>query len=224
MGGLGCPASLALLQAGVRRLTLVDPDGVELTNLHRQPWYRTADVGAPKVEAARRRILAAFPDAALTTLQARVTEHNAVELVSAHDVTLDGTDDIGAKFLLSDAGVLAGRPVIYAGVLRMEGQVMALCPGAACLRCLFERPGDEAVPTCAQAGVLGSVAGVIGALQAAAAIEVLEGRAPQGPSLLRIFDAERLTQRTIRVPKAPDCPACAPGRAPTLQSPEAPRC
>ena len=213
-GGLGCPASLALARAGVGGITLVDPDVVDLTNLHRQLWFRTSDVGLPKVEAAARRISAAFPGVRVMALQAAVSESNAESLFRGHDVVVDGTDGIEAKFLLSDAAVLTGTPLVYGGVLRLEGQVMEIGPGGPCLRCLFESPPDrEALPTCAQAGVLGSVAGVVGAMQARIALQRLGHLdAPlDGRSLLRVFEGAALKTREVVVRRAADCAACGEG-------------
>ncbi len=224
LGGLGCPASLALAQAGVRRFTFVDPDRVEVTNLHRQPWFRTADVGQAKVQAAASRLLAAFPDARVETLEDRVDAGNAEQRVGSHDFTIDGTDSIAAKFLLSDAAVLTGRMVVYGGVLRMEGQLMVLRPQGPCLRCLFDQPGEDDVPSCAQAGVLGSVAGVVGGLQAQAALHFLAHPRTGPEELLGVFDAQRLVQRQVRVRRAADCPGCGADARLRLTDPEMARC
>ena len=163
MGGLGCPASLALARAGVERLTVIDPDAVDLTNLHRQPWFRTSDIGKPKAVVAAERLRSAFPRLEVQPLIQRVDLGNAQKLVTGHDIALDCTDQIEAKFFLSDVVAPSRVPVIYGGVVRFEGQVMALLPGGPCLRCLFEQPpAAEDVPSCSRAGILGPVAGVIG--------------------------------------------------------------
>jgi adenylyltransferase/sulfurtransferase len=210
VGGLGCPASAALAVAGVRRFTLVDPDCVELANLHRQPWHRTPGIGRPKVLSARAGLVAAFPDAQVEVLEGRLDAGNAESLFRAHDLVIDATDQILAKFLLSDVAVLTGVPLVYGGVVRLEGQAMRVRKGGPCLRCLFESPPpDDVVPRCAQVGVLGPVAGYVGALQALLGLEWLRGEAAAGDrEALRIFDAAALTQRTIQVRRAPDCPAC----------------
>ncbi|MFL5318004.1 MAG: HesA/MoeB/ThiF family protein, partial [Myxococcaceae bacterium] len=151
-GGLGCPASLALAKDGVASLTLADPDVVDPTNLHRQPWHRTSDVGRPKVESAAEKLRAAFPQLEVRPLRTSVDHSNALELFSKHDLVIDATDGVLTKFLLSDAGVKTGIPLIHGGVLRMQGQVMAIAPAGPCLRCLFEAPpAPDAIPTCAQA-------------------------------------------------------------------------
>lgn len=205
LGGLGCPATATLLAAGVRRLTLVDPDRVELTNLHRQPWYRTGDLGALKVEVAARRIARLHPDAQLNPLATRVGAGEAAKLVASHDLTVDGTDDRDTKLLLSDASVRTGRPVIYGGVVQLQGQVLALQRGGPCLRCLFE-DGVDAGPSCAQAGVLGAMAGFVGALQGGVALAALAGQEPKGR--LRVVDGASLRVREVQLRRAEDCMAC----------------
>ncbi len=206
VGGLGCPASLALARAGVPELTLIDPDRVELTNLHRQPWHHTADLGKPKVQSAAARLGGAFPSLRLTPLQERLTEANAEPLFRAHDLVIDATDGVETKFLLSDTSVRTGTPLIYAGVLRFEGLAMRIEPGGPCLRCLFENPPEDA-PTCAQAGVLGSMAGVMGGLQASLALQGPATRA--GEAMLQVVDGRSLTFRAVKVRRRADCAACA---------------
>ena len=209
MGGLGCPAALALAQAGIGRLTIVDPDVVEASNLHRQPWYRVSDIGQPKVEVAASRLQAAFPALAVASRRSRVDDSRAAVLADGHDVIIDGTDDVHAKFVLSDAGVRLGIPVVYGGVLRTVGQAMLIAPGGPCLRCLFDEPtAGEELPSCARTGVLGTVAGLVGAIQASLALSVLT-RDGWRPGLLVTVDAWKMSQRVIAVPRAPDCVACA---------------
>lgn len=212
VGGLGCPAALALARAGVTRMTLIDADTVELSNLHRQPLHHDADLGRPKVDSAAAKLRAQFPSLELTTLQDRVTASNAEALFSAHDVVLDCTDGVHTKFLLSDAAVLTATPLIYAGVLRFEGLAMRIQPDGPCLRCLFETPPDDA-PTCAQAGVLGSMAGLMGGVQAQLALTV---NAIPGVALLQVVDGHAFTFRAVKVKKRADCAACGHGAKPVL--------
>ncbi len=214
MGGLGCPAVLALAQAGVRHITIADPDVIDPSNLHRQPWYRSRDVGTPKVEVIAGRVTEAFPSIQLRALPLRVDRRSAASLVGEHDAIIDGTDDVETKFMLSDLAVAHRVPLVYGGVLRMEGQAMLIGPGGPCLRCLFEQPtGGDAVPSCAQAGVLGTVAGVVGATQALLALAAISGERDQYGRLFR-FDGWTLRERVTSVHSAPDCPACGgvPGR------------
>lgn len=217
-GGLGCPASLALALGGVRRLTFIDDDRVEESNLHRQLWHRTSDLGRLKAESAADRLNAAFPEVKATARVLRLDPKNGPELFKAHDLVVDGTDGIETKFLLSDLAVLTGVPLIYGGVLRFDGQAMVIAKPGPCLRCLFEVPPPaDAVPTCAQAGVLGSVAGVIGALQAQLALALLTGAHPAGdPALLHTFDGETLRSRTVKVRRSPECASCGPAGRPDL--------
>jgi adenylyltransferase/sulfurtransferase len=208
-GGLGCPASLALAQAGVGHLTLADPDRVDVTNLPRQLWHR--EPGRNKAESAVEGLARAFPTLSAEALPERVDAGNAEGLFRAHDAVIDGTDGVSTKFFLSDVAVLTGVPLVYGGVLRMQGQAMRVDPGGPCLRCLYEAPPPpDVVPTCAQAGVLGSLAGLVGAAQALLALELLSGasRTTPGEALLHVLDGAALTGRRTRVRRAEDCPGC----------------
>ena len=206
MGGLGCPAAVALARAGARRLTLVDGDVVETSNLHRQPLYGPADVGRPKVEVARERLAHAFPGLELETWTRRVGRSDVEPLLARHALAIDGTDSVAAKFLLSDAVARTRTPLVSGGVVQWGGQAMRIDPGGACLRCLYgTAPGEDEVPTCARAGVLGSLAGVLGALQAALA---LGPPSPAGRSTLHVVDGRTLRFRTLSVRRVPDCPGC----------------
>lgn len=205
VGGLGCPASLALLQAdAVRQLTLVDPDVVERSNLHRQLWHTDADLGRPKVDSAAAKIRQQFPRVGVSTRQERVTEANAASLFAAHQVVIDATDGVETKFLLSDTAVRTGTTLIYGGVLRLEGLALRIERGGPCLRCLFESPPAEAL-TCAQAGVMGSMAGVIGALQAMLA---LAPNVRPAEAEVHIVDGARFESRTVRLRRRADCEMC----------------
>lgn len=208
MGGLGCPAALALAQAGVRSLTLVDPDVVEPSNLHRQVWYREDDVGRHKVEVAADRLRAAFPGLSVHAQVRALDEAAARDEFPRHPVVIDGVDGAATKFALARAALACGVPLIHGGVLRLEGLAVRLEPGGPCLGCLFDGPPERAL-SCAQAGVLGSVAGLVGALQAALALRP-EPKAGEA-GLLRV-DGRRMTVRTVALRKDPACPACGPQR------------
>jgi molybdopterin/thiamine biosynthesis adenylyltransferase len=216
LGGLGCPATLGLAARGVRALTLVDPDVVDVTNLHRQPWHRASDVGRAKVDSAAEKLRRQFPALVVDARVGRVSAADVLGLFAEHDLVIDATDGVHTKFLLSDASVSSGTPVVYGGVLRFEGLAMRIEPGGPCLRCLFEHPPTE-VPTCAQAGVLGSMAGVIGGLQAELACTPNE-RAAEG--WLHVVDGLAMVLRRVRVRRRADCGACAPGAKPVLSTPE----
>lgn len=206
MGGLGCPAAVALAGAGTRSLTLVDGDVVETSNLHRQPLYGPGDIGRPKVEVARERLGREFPELEIQTWVKRVGPADVDALLASHALAIDGTDSVGAKFLLSDAVARTGTPLVSGGVVQWGGQAMRIDPGGACLRCLYgTAPREEDVPTCARAGVLGSLAGVLGALQASLA---LGPRSAPGRSTLHVVDGRSLRFRTLTVRQVPGCPGC----------------
>ena len=206
MGGLGCPAAVSLAQAGVRRLTLVDGDVVEPSNLHRQPLYGPEDVGRLKVDVARERLARAFPGLELEAWARRVGPDDVEPLLARHALAIDGTDSVAAKFFLSDAVARVGTPLVSGGVVQWGGQAMRIDPGGACLRCLYgTAPREDEVPTCASAGVLGSLAGVLGALQASLA---LGPPSPEGQSTLHVVDGRSLRFRTLTVRRAPGCSGC----------------
>jgi adenylyltransferase/sulfurtransferase len=220
VGGLGCPASLALARAGVRRLVLMDGDVVDTTNLHRQPWHRLADVGRLKVDSAAEKLRAAFPGLEVEALPRRLTAADAEARFADVDLVIDGTDGVETKFLLSDAAVLTGTSLVYGGVLRFEGLAMRVDRGGPCLRCLFETPPED-VPTCAQAGVLGPMAGLMGGLQAELA---LGPAAVGGVAPLHVVDGHAFSFRTVKVRRRPDCAACGEGAKPVLRDAEDATC
>lgn len=211
MGGLGCPASLALAQAGVRRLTLVDGDRIELSNLPRQPWYRTSDVGRSKVAVAAGRLRSAFPGLEVMEIGEHARRETVDTLVRGHGLVIDGTDGVGAKYLLSDSVARTGVPVVFGGVVQLEARALRIAPGGPCLRCLFgEAPGEDEVPTCARAGVLGALAGVAGALQARLGLLPAD---PPGRGRLHVVDAkDGFRVRVLDVARVPGCPGCGSER------------
>jgi adenylyltransferase/sulfurtransferase len=219
VGGLGAPAAAALASGGVGRLGLVDPDLVDVSNLHRQPLYGDADVGRPKVTVAAARLARLAPGLQLETVQARLGAEHAT-LVARYDAVVDGTDSIAAKFLLSDLALATGRPLVHAGVIGFRAQLMTILPGrSACYRCVFEEaPPSGEVPACEEAGVLGPLPPLIGALQAAEAIRCLAGRPPLFADRLLTVDLGAGGWRTVPLAPNPRCPACArtqPERATT---------
>jgi molybdopterin-synthase adenylyltransferase len=208
VGGLGAPAALVLARAGVGSLVLVDPDLVEVSNLHRQPLYDDRDLGRPKVAVAAERLAAAAPGMRITARCERVDAGHAGAL-RAVDVVLDGTDAIATKFLVNDLCVEAGVPLVHAGVLGWRLQCLTVLPGrTACYRCVFEEappPGD--VPSCSEAGVLGPAAVLAGSLQAAEALRVLAGR-PAWANRLVTTDLLAGRHRALPLAQNPRCPAC----------------
>src|SRR5216110_1078001 len=210
VGGLGAPAATALAAAGVGTVGLIDPDMVELSNLHRQPLYASADVGRAKVEVAAERLGALAPALRLETWHARFGPPDA-HLLRRFDLVLDGTDTIAAKFVVNDAAILAGVRLVHAGVLGFRAQLLTVLPGrSACYRCIFEEappPGD--VPSCQEAGVLGPVAALAGALQAAEAIRLLAGDPAAYANALFAIDTQAGSWRTVPLAPARAAP-CAP--------------
>jgi adenylyltransferase/sulfurtransferase len=210
MGALGCPAALHLANAGVGRLVLVDPDRVEVSNLHRQILHRTSSIGSPKVESAAVRLRERCPGVQLELRAEALTAANLPEVFGAADFIIDATDGTDAKFLINDGAVAERRAFSHAGVLGFVGQTMTVLPGrSACYRCLFPEPppaGD--VPSCREAGVVGGIAGVIGALQASEAIKYLSAGELLTDRLLS-YDALSRRWRLVRLARNPRCPVCA---------------
>jgi adenylyltransferase/sulfurtransferase len=209
-GGLGSPAVLYLSAAGVGTLGLVDFDAVDLSNLQRQIIHGTSDVGRSKLESARDRVLDINPHVRLETHPTPLTAANALELVSAYDVVVDGTDNFPTRYLVNDACVLAGRPNAYGSIFRFEGQASVFAaPGGPCYRCLHpEPPPPGLIPSCAEGGVLGVLPGIIGTIQATEAIKLILGVGEPLIGRFLIYDALRMRFRELKLPKDPDCPVC----------------
>jgi molybdopterin/thiamine biosynthesis adenylyltransferase len=219
VGGLGCPAAMALVKAGVTRLGLCDDDEVERTNLHRQILFGEADVGMPKVDAAARALRAISPGLELRLHRTRLLPDDAVGLVRDYDVVLEGSDNFATKFLAADACALARVPVVHASAVRWVGTALAVgARGRPCYRCLFEDvlPAEDA-PNCAEAGVMGPVVGVVAAAQVDRALALLDGRDAGGE--LVTFDGRTGALRRRRVSPRRDCPLC--GDAPRIRRIEA---
>lgn len=219
-GGLSSPATLYLAAAGVGTIGIVDFDQVDLTNLQRQILYRTSDVGRKKLEAARERIHEINPNIDIVLNDDRFTSENAQVLIAPYDVVVDGSDNFPTRYLSNDVCVFAQKPNIYGSVFRFEGQASVFAPhlGGPCYRCLFpEPPPAGAAPSCAEAGVLGILPGIIGLVQATEALKLIIG---QGESLigrLLHFDALKMRFREFKLRRDPECPVC--GEHPTIFQP-----
>lgn len=215
-GGLGSPIALYLAAAGVGRIGLVDFDVVEATNLQRQIVHSDATVGTPKVVSAAQRLRSLNPLVTIETHHTPLTSHNALDILSNYDLILDGTDNFPTRYLLNDAAVLLGKPLIYGSVYRFEGQVSVFAtPGGPCYRCMLpEPPPPHLVPSCAEAGVLGVLPGTIGTLQATEAIKLILGIGEPLIGRLLLYDALDMTFETITIPRRPSCPVC--GETPTI--------
>jgi adenylyltransferase/sulfurtransferase len=215
-GGLGAPAALYLAAAGVGTIGLIDPDVVDLSNLHRQVIHHTDDLGRPKVESARAKMTALNPDVQVIPYHEALDADNAADLFGAFDCILDGTDNFPAKFLINDAAYFAKKPLIHGGILRFEGQMFTIVPDqSACYRCIFPAPPPSGlVPTCQEAGVIGPLAGVIGTLQATEVLKLILGIGRPLTNRILKYDGLRAQFRTVPIRRNPRCPLC--GDAPTL--------
>jgi sulfur-carrier protein adenylyltransferase/sulfurtransferase len=209
-GGLGSPAALYLAAAGVGRIGIADADRVDVSNLHRQILHRSADVGLRKSDSARAAIESVNPFVQVDAIDERVTSANALSLIARYDLVIDGSDNFPTRYLLSDACVLAGRPLVYGSVDRFEGQVSLFATAEGpCYRCLFPTPPDPGtVQNCADAGVLGVLPGLIGMLQATEALKWIVELGDSLAGRLLLVDALRMRFRTVTIERDPSCPAC----------------
>jgi molybdopterin/thiamine biosynthesis adenylyltransferase len=207
IGGLGCPAAIALARAGVGTLGLVDDDAVCVSNLHRQILFSDEDVGRPKLAAAAERLTALVPTATIERFEHRLLPSNALELVQAFDLVVEGSDNFATKFLTADACFLAQRPVVHAAAVRWHGTALAVGRrGSPCYRCLFEDLPMGFTPNCAEAGVIGPMVGVVAAMQADLALSLLAGNDVSGE--LVTFDGKTLGTRRRRLSQRRDCALC----------------
>jgi adenylyltransferase/sulfurtransferase len=211
VGGLGCPLAQYLAAAGVGRIGLLDFDVVEVSNLQRQVLYGPADVGRPKVEVARERILAQNPEVEVLTFQERLSSENALERLRDFDLVIDGTDNFPTRYLSNDACVLLGKPTVYGAILRFEGQASTFdARRGPCYRCLFpEPPPPGSVPSCAEGGVLGVLPGIIALIQATEALKLLTGIGEPLIGRFLHYDALAMRFDEFRFEKDPDCPVCS---------------
>lgn len=201
MGGLGCPAVLALARAGVTHFTFADPDSVSVSNLHRQLFFTDADVGRPKVEVAARVVTEKFPRIRVDALAQAVVPAAMPTIFGEHTTVIDCTDDPATKFALSDAAVRSGTPLVYGAALEWRGLAMRIQAGGPCLRCLFETPPATA-ENCARAGVLGPVVGLVGVVQAQLC---LTPNPTTSQASLFTLDGEALDFREVQVNRRRDC-------------------
>ena len=209
VGALGCHVATALAAAGIRNLTLVDDDRVELSNLQRQILFHDADIGRPKAVAAALALRSLSPGSSIAARIERVTAHNAAELVAGHDITIDATDDPDSKYLLNRTAIETGRPFVYGGVARTSGLALAVQPRrSACLACVFPPQLSHGNDSCAALGILAPVAGVIGALQAQLAMRLLE-TAMAAAGLLYVYEMRGRRWRTLRFERDPQCSTCS---------------
>jgi molybdopterin/thiamine biosynthesis adenylyltransferase len=218
-GGLGCGAALGLAAGGVDHLGVVDDDVVDESNLHRQVLHDDGAVGTPKARSLGRTLARRFPHVRVTPHEERFTAKNAARLLDGYDVLVDGSDNLGTKFLANDAAVLAQKPLVHAAAVGTGGQLLTVpAGGRPCYRCLFEELPEQEAPSCAEAGVLGPVPGVLGALQAVEALRLLRGETPGFAGRLIRYDSPSLSMRSVRFRRNPLCRVC--GDHPTITSVE----
>lgn len=207
-GGIGCAVIPALAGAGVGGLTIIDDDVVELANLHRQPLFRTGDVGAGKAALAAAFVTAANPFVAVEGVGERIGPANASKLLSGHDLVIDGSDNFATRLAVSDACVAARLPLVSAAAIQFQGQI-GLFRGRPCYRCFVGDAFDaEDCDTCAEAGVLGALTGTVGQFAALLAVNFLLGIGGEQTGTLHLFDGEKLAWRAIAIPADPTCRTC----------------
>lgn len=213
-GGLGSPLLLYLAAAGIGCLGFVDDDVVDLSNLHRQILFASEDVGQPKVEVAARRLGQLAPEVTLQPIRARIDEHNALAILRGFDLVADGSDNFATRRAVHDACFALRIPLVSASVQGMDGQLTTFRawqgPPHPCFHCLFpDEPSRTALPSCAQGGVLGPAAGVVGCLQAVEVVKELVGGFASLSGRLLLYDARSAELQSLRVPRRPDCRFCA---------------
>jgi sulfur-carrier protein adenylyltransferase/sulfurtransferase len=217
-GGLGSPAALYLAAAGCGTLGLVDFDRVDVSNLQRQVLFDTAALTRPKAEAGRERLASLNPEIRVVAHALELRAANVRAVLEGYDLVLDGSDRLSTRYLVNDACVILGRPLVSAAIHRFEGQLMTYVPGRGpCYRCLFPEAADGVVANCAEAGVLGVLPGVLGTLQATEAIKLITGAGTPLTGRLLTYDALELRFHEFRVERRRDCAVC--GDAPTITEP-----
>jgi adenylyltransferase/sulfurtransferase len=219
-GGLGSPAALYLAAAGVGRIGIVDDDQVALSNLHRQLLHGTKDIGRPKTDSAGDRQRDLNPHLDVQMHACRFTSANAEEILRDYDLLVDGTDNFATRYLSNDVAVFARKPNVYGSIFRFDGQTTVFAPhlGGPCYRCLFpEPPPPGAVPSCAEAGVLGVLPGIVGTMQATEALKLILGIGEPLIGRMVHFDALKMKFREFNLRRDPECPVC--GDHPTITEP-----
>ena len=208
-GGIGCAVIAALAGAGVGRLTIIDDDVVELANLHRQPLFAEADEGAPKAELAARFVQRLNGFMEVRAVGERIEPGNAARLLEGHDLVIDGSDNFATRLAVSDACVALGVPLLSAAAVQFQGQV-ALFRARPCYRCFVGDAFDaEDCDNCAELGVLGALTAAVGGFAALLAIQTIVGMGGDKAGSLHLFDGERLSWRTIKIPADPACRTCS---------------
>jgi molybdopterin/thiamine biosynthesis adenylyltransferase/rhodanese-related sulfurtransferase len=210
-GGLSSPAALYLAAMGVGTIGIIDDDNIAVSNLHRQILYRTSDIGKPKAIVASERILEVNENIIVRTFPERLTQQNALSIMSGFDLVLDGSDNFSTRYLVNDACLVLGIPLVSASILRFEGQITVVgSNGGPCYRCLFpEPPNASDAPSCAEAGVIGALAGVMGTIMAMEAAKLIAKIGEPLVGRLLIFDALNANFRIVRIQRDTECMACS---------------
>ncbi|MER3443812.1 MAG: adenylyltransferase [Meiothermus sp.] len=215
-GGLGSPVLLYLAAAGVGQLGVVEMDAVDLSNLQRQVLFTTEEVGRPKAEAARKRLLALNPNVAVDVYPLRLSSENALELLRPYDLVVDATDNFPTRYLVNDACLILGKPLVYGAIHQFEGQVAVFNhAGGPCYRCFFPEP-PAAAPNCAEAGVFGVLPGVVGSLMATEALKVLLELGEPLSGKLLVYDGLYNDFRTLGLRRREGCAGCGVNGVSTL--------
>jgi adenylyltransferase/sulfurtransferase len=214
-GGLGSPSAYYLAAAGVGKIGIVDFDVVDMSNLHRQILHGHADLGRPKVESAAETLRDINPDLNVIGFNVPITSENAFEIIDQFDIVVNGSDNFPTRYLVNDACYLRGKPLVDGGIFRFEGQATVYLPGKGCYRCLYPSPPPPgAVPSCADAGVLGVLPGIIGSIQAVETIKLILDQGEPLLNRLLMFDSLAMEFREARIRRDPNCPVC--GDEPTI--------
>src|SRR6266516_1928131 len=208
-GGLGSPSAIYLAAAGVGTLGIVDFDVVDMSNLHRQILHGHKDVGRPKVESAAETLRDINPDVEVIGFNEPLSSENAFRIIEPFDIVVNGFDNFPTRYLVNDACYFLKKPLVDGGIFRFEGQATVYMPGKGCYRCLFPAPPPPgAVPSCAEAGVLGVLPGIIGSIQAVEAIKLILGEGTSLVNRLLIFDSLPMEFREVKIRRDPSCPVC----------------
>ncbi len=212
-GGLGSPSSLYLAAAGIGTIGLIDDDVVDATNLQRQILHSTERVGMAKVDSAEKTLKGLNPDVIVSKHKARLTSDNVMEVLGKYDVIVDGADNFQTRYLVNDAALKLGKPVVHASIFRFEGQMTVFpAEGRPCYRCLYpEPPPPEEAPSCQEAGVLGVLPGIMGVLQATETVKLLLGLGETLAGRLLVYDALKMRFRELKLRRDPKCPTCGDG-------------
>jgi len=212
-GGLGSPSSMYLAAAGIGTLGMIDDDVVDASNLQRQILHGTDRLGRAKVDSAEDTLKRLNPDVRVEKHRARITSHNAIDLLGRYDVIIDGADNFATRYLVNDVALKLGKPVIHASIFRFEGQLTVFpANGSPCYRCLYPQPPPpEDAPSCAEGGVLGVLPGTMGVLQATEAVKLVLGLGTSLAGRLLVYDALGATFRELKLRRDPKCPTCGDG-------------